>query len=80
MTPIKRFFLYIKYYCELDDKTLRKEAYDAASKYYSDKPLRSSKNPYPRISDYARRREEFIAFQRSYKHVVRDMYAKKKLS
>lgn len=68
--------MYLKYYWELDSKELRKEAYNAAVKFYRKYPVRSKDNPYPRVFDYDKRREEFLAYQRSYMHVKRSMHAK----
>lgn len=79
MTPVKKFFLYVKYYFELDDKYVRDLAYQAAKDYFN-VPLRNSSNPYPRITEYNYRRESFLRYQRAWNDLYRHNHAKNKLS
>jgi hypothetical protein len=76
INKIRRAFLYIKYYWELDGKQLRKEAFADARRYYKNYPVRSKDNPYPSLFEYDNRRGEFLAYQRAYIHVKRSMHAK----
>jgi hypothetical protein len=76
INKIRRAFLYFKHYYSLDSRQLRKEAYNAAVKFYKKYPVRSKDNPYPRAFEYDKRREEFKAYQRSYIRVKRSMHAK----
>lgn len=75
---ISRFFLLVKYYYEPDDKYVRGIAYNAAREYFKT-PVKNENNPYPRVSDYDRRREAFLRYQRSFAHSYRLDYAKTKL-
>lgn len=79
MKKLTRLFLYIKFFFEPDSKLVRKMAYDAAKAYYSVRPLRSAKNPYPRTIEYNQRREDFVAFQRGYNNSYRHSHAIRKL-
>ncbi len=79
MTPIKRFFLYLKYYFEVKDKYVRGLAYAAAKDHFN-VPLRNASNPYPRISEYNYRRESFLRYQRAFNDRYRHEYAVKKLN
>lgn len=79
MRGLRRFFLYLKFFFEPKDKLVRAEAFAAAKAYYNQRPLRSANNPYPSVSIYHRRREEFVAFQRGYNNSYRHAYAIKKL-
>lgn len=79
MRGIRRFFLYLKFFFEPKDKEVRAMAFSAAKAYYAQRPLRNSQNPYPRVSSYYRRREDFVAFQRGYNNSYRHAYAIKKL-
>ena len=74
-----RLFKYIKYYLEVDDKVVRELAFDAAKKFFS-VPLRNDFDPYPRIPDYDRRREEFLRYQRAFNDRYRHEYAINKLN
>ena len=78
MNPIKKVFLYLKYFFEPNDKYVRQLAFDAAKNYYNI-PVRNKKNPYPRVSDYDRRRLEFISYQRAFNNSYRHEYAMQKL-
>lgn len=80
MKKLTRLFLYIKYFFEPKDKEVRKMAYEAAKAYYSVRPLRSRKNPYPRVVEYNQRREDFSAYQRAYNNSYRHGYAMSKLN
>ncbi len=79
MKKLTRLFLYIKFFFEPNDKEVRKMAFDAAKAYYSVRPLRSTKNPFPRTIEYNRRRDDFVAFQRGYNNSYRHTYAIDKL-
>lgn len=79
LKPLKRFFLYIKYYFEPNDAYVRGLAYRAAQKYF-DTPVRNVSNPYPRISEYDLRRAEFLRYQRAWIDKYRHDYAKDKIS
>lgn len=79
MRGLRRFFLYLKFFFEPKDKLVRAMAFAAAKAHYDQKPVRSAKNPYPRVGEYYRRREDFVAFQRGYNNSYRDSYAKAKL-
>jgi hypothetical protein len=79
MRGLRRFFLYLKFFFEPKDKLVRAEAFAAAKAYYAQRPLRSAKNPYPRVPHYYRRREDFVAFQRGYNNSYRHDYAINKL-
>ena len=74
-----RLLKYIKYYFEPDSKEVRKLAYAAAKKFYN-VPLRNDFDPYPRVSDYDRRREDFLRYQRAFNDRYRHDYAKNKLN
>jgi hypothetical protein len=77
---MKKIFLYIKYYFELKEKELSKEAYHAVKYYYSSRPVRNAKNPHPSVTHYQRRLEDTLAFQRAYKDKKRHLYAMEKLN
>lgn len=79
MRGLSRLFLYLRYFFEPKDKLVRKLAYDAAKAHYSKLPLRGPHNPYPRLGEYDRRRQEFLAFQRAYNNSYRHAYAIDKL-
>lgn len=79
MKRLRRLFLYLKFFFEPNDKEVRALAFNAAKAYYARRPLRSAKNPYPRVPEYNRRREDFVAFQRGYNNSYRHAYAIKKL-
>jgi hypothetical protein len=77
---VKKLFLYIKYYFELNDRQLCAEAYQAAKDYYLTRPLRNSKNLHPSVVSYQQRIEESLAFQRAYKDKKRHNHAIQKLN
>lgn len=77
---MKKMFLYLKYYLGAETKALRKEAFDAAKRYYAAKPLRTNEHPYPHPIEYSRRREDFQAFQRGYINARCSEIAKTKLA
>jgi hypothetical protein len=79
MRGLSRLFLYLRYFFEPKDKLVRQLAYEAAKAHYAKLPLRSPQNPFPRVPEYNRRREEFLAFQRAYSNSYRHSYAKEKL-
>lgn len=66
MKTISRVFRYVLYFLQAETKELHKEAFEAAKQYYATKPLRTAKNPNPRVVEYNARREDFVAFQRGY--------------
>lgn len=76
---MKKFFLYLKYYFEPKDAYVRGLAYTAAKEYFN-VPLRNRSNPAPRISEYDVRRQQFLAYQRSWNDSYRHNYAKSKLA
>jgi hypothetical protein len=80
MRGFSRFFLYLKYFFEPEDKLVQSLAFEAAKSHYAKLPLRSAKTPYPRVADYYRRQEEFRGFQRAYNNSYRHSYATTKLS
>jgi len=79
MRGLSRLFLYLRYYFEPKDKLVRQLAFDAAKSHYAKLPLRSPQNPYPRVTHYEQRRQEFLAFQRAYNNSYRHSYALGKL-
>jgi len=76
---IKKAFLYIKYYFEINEKQLRDLAYAAAKSYYS-VPLRNKSNPTPSVVEYEQRRNDFLRYQRSFISTYRHEYAINKLN
>lgn len=77
---IKKTFLYLKYYFEINEKQLRDLAYAAAKSYYRKIPLRSKANPTPSVIDYEQRRNDFLRYQRIFIATRRHDYATNKLS
>jgi hypothetical protein len=80
MRGLSRLFLYLVYFFQAETKALRKEAYDSAVVRFRKRPVRSASNPYPRVSEYNYRREEFRAHQRAYINAKCDQVAKEKLA
>jgi hypothetical protein len=66
MRGLSRLFWYLVYFFQAETPALRKEALQAARVYYGKKPLRTNKNPYPRVIAYQQRLEDFRHFQRGY--------------
>ena len=60
---MNRLFKYVKNYLELDSKSLNKEAFESAKKYFQGK---------------TKTMEQFMAYQRGYKSAYRRTYAKSK--
>ncbi len=79
MRGLTNLFLYLRYFFEPNDKMVRHLAYDAAKKYFSLRPIRNVKTPYPRVVNYEQRRRDFIAFQRAFNNSYRHTYARDKL-
>ena len=79
LKPLKRFFLYTKYFLEPHGPYVRGLAYIAAKKHFNT-PVRNRSNPYPRISEYDRRRAEFLGYQRAFNNAYRHEYAMNKLN
>jgi hypothetical protein len=80
MRGLSRLFWYLVYFFQAETPALRKEAYTAAKAHYALIPLRSRVNPYPRVPDYERRRQEFMAYQRAYINTRCHEIAKQKLA
>ncbi len=76
---IKKAFLYLKYYFEINDKHVRDLAYAAAKNYYN-VPLRNRSNPNPSVSEYEQRRNDFLRYQRAFNDTYRHEYAINKLN
>jgi hypothetical protein len=79
LKPLKRFFLYVKYYFEPNDAYVRGLAYRSAQKYF-DTPVRNRSNLNPRVREYDLRRAEFLRYQRAFNDAYRHQYAKNKLA
>ena len=80
MRGLSRLFLYLVYFFQAETKALRKEAFDLAVAKFRKRPVRSSSNPYPRVSEYNYRREEFRAYQRADINAKCNQVAKEKLA
>ena len=80
MRGLSRLFWYLVYFFQAETSALRKEALAAAKEYYSIRPVRNAKNPYPHPIEYQRRLDETTAFQRAYINEVCSRVAKEKLA
>lgn len=77
---LRRAWLYLRFYLEPNDKTLRADAYAAAKAHFARIPLRNAQRPYPGVIDYEQRRNDFLAFQRVYNSGYRNRYATGRLA
>lgn len=77
---LRRSWLYLRFFFEPDDKALRAEAFASAKAHYARIPLRNAQHPYPRVVEYERRRNDFLAYQRAYNNAYRHRYATDRLA
>jgi hypothetical protein len=80
MRGLSRLFWFLVYFFQAETPALRQEAFRSAKAHYALIPLRSARNPYPRVVDYDRRRQEFITYQRAYINARCSEIAKEKLA